>query len=334
MKPSEELMLLLELNKFDITRFRLKKQLEYEDTGNIDLYRHKTYADLVISHYLYDDSLETRHKNPLTYNQTWDNGINSLSQFYVNHPDINKEVTLGDFLLQESANDISKESILKDVIYVWVEEHKESNLTKMENLREMLILLPKKSKTYKKHSKVAFFFAILSAVFLLLFYVRPSLLQPSSINFIANYVQDWNNLVSDIPWYNFLGILSIFLFVFYAVLNNVFSRKINNVKDIKKRKANKLFVKWEKEMGKSRAKQLKILNAYVDSVLEDPTRSSIELKKLNGPEVLMTKYKKYVQVIEHKYDYKLHQTHSYFKITFLCFTHGLYRIHYSGICLD
>ena len=34
MKPSEELMLLLELNGFDVLKFKLKKQLEFEKTGN------------------------------------------------------------------------------------------------------------------------------------------------------------------------------------------------------------------------------------------------------------------------------------------------------------
>ena len=64
---SEELMLLLELNGYDITKYKLKKQLEFEKTGNIDLYRHKRFADLLVSHYSYVENADHYHRNPLTY---------------------------------------------------------------------------------------------------------------------------------------------------------------------------------------------------------------------------------------------------------------------------
>ena len=67
MKKSEELMLLLELNGYDISKFKLKKQLEYEKTGNIDLYKHKRYADLLISHYSFSGEKDHLHRNPLTF---------------------------------------------------------------------------------------------------------------------------------------------------------------------------------------------------------------------------------------------------------------------------
>jgi len=246
MKPSEELMLLLELNNFDITRFKLKKHLEYEENRNIDLFIHQTYADLVISHYQFDESLDIRHRNPLTFNHTWDKGINSLSQFYVNHQDVNKEVTLGDFLLQESINEIRKENVLNDILYAWIDEHKTSSSVKLENYRELLILLPKKDKSYKKPSNIKFFVAILLSLLPIFLYAKPSLLQPSSISFVSNYIQDWNNLLSDFLWYYFIGIGSIILLLLYAVLNKVYAGTTNNVKDITKRKAVRIYSKWEK----------------------------------------------------------------------------------------
>ena len=67
MKSSEELMLLLELNGFDIQKYKLKKQLEYEKTGNLELYKHKKYADLVVCHYTFNEDSNFFHRNPLTY---------------------------------------------------------------------------------------------------------------------------------------------------------------------------------------------------------------------------------------------------------------------------
>ena len=58
-------MLLLELNGYDVKKFKLRKQLEYEETGNMDLYKHKKFADLLISHYSY---VEDNNDNPIDIN--------------------------------------------------------------------------------------------------------------------------------------------------------------------------------------------------------------------------------------------------------------------------
>jgi hypothetical protein len=302
MKPSEELMLLLELNNYEVTRFKLKKQLEYEETGNIDLFHHNKFADLVISHYLYEDSLDKRHKNPLMYHQNWDTSINSISQFYVIHPEIDKEVTLGDFLLQESLDGVSNEKVLRDVFDVWVEEHEELSLRKMENLRDMAILLPEKSEIYKKPSTFGFFVSILLVIFLLIFYVRPLLLQPASLDFITKFIQDWNQLIHDIPMYYMSGIIIVAMLISYTVSNYLFSRINKNVKSIKEKKAIKMFGKWKKSIEKLREKQSKIIENYIDKVVEDPTKSFLDLKKLNRPELQLEKYKTSIMAMEYRYD--------------------------------
>ena len=99
MKSSEELMLLLELNGYDVKKFKLRKQLEYEETGNMDLYKHKKFADLLISHYSYVEDKDFFHRNPLTYKKDWGEEIKSLDQFYVTHTDFEGEMTLKEFLL-------------------------------------------------------------------------------------------------------------------------------------------------------------------------------------------------------------------------------------------
>ncbi len=86
MNSSEELMLLLELNGFDITKFKLKMQLQYEKTGNIELYKHKKYADLVVCHYSFEEDEDYFHRNPLTYRSSWGKDVNSIDQFILNIP--------------------------------------------------------------------------------------------------------------------------------------------------------------------------------------------------------------------------------------------------------
>ncbi len=303
MKPSEELMLLLELNGFDVTKYKLKKQLEYEDSGNLDLYRHKKYADLVTCHYQFSENEDFLHRNPLTYRADWAKSINSIDQFIFSHPDLEEEMNLKEFLALEDFNAINRESILYDVLDAWVEEYREASITQMENLREMIKLLPKKSKKYRMPSKMTLIFTVLLAFFSILLFKNPTVLQPSFIVFIADLVGEYNQLLYDVDWYSLLGLISIILLALAGVLNNALSRFIRDVRSEKNKHAERTFDKWEKDMKNSRLKQSGLLEDYVDLVVKKPKKSFLELKTLIGPELLMKKFKSYVRMIEGKYDW-------------------------------
>ena len=131
-------MCLLELNGFDITKYKLKKQLEYEKTGNTQLYRYKKYADLLVSHYSFKDNTDYFHRNPLTYKPDWGKEVQSIDQFYVTHPEFDSEMTLKEFFELDTFNEVTRESILYDILDGWVEEYRESSITQMENLKEMI----------------------------------------------------------------------------------------------------------------------------------------------------------------------------------------------------
>ena len=103
MKPGEELMLLLELNDFDILKFKLRKQLEYEDSGNSDIYKHKKYSDLIISHYSFKENKDYFHRNPLSYETTWPRSVKSIDQFIFTHPDLDEETIRKLKVVEESA---------------------------------------------------------------------------------------------------------------------------------------------------------------------------------------------------------------------------------------
>lgn len=303
MKPSEEVMLLLELNNFDVLKYKLKKQLEYEESGNLDLYKHKKYADLIVSHYLFQENEDFLHRNPLTYSSSWPKSVNSLDQFLFSHPDLDEETTLKEFLALEDFDAINKESILYDVLDAWVEEYREASITKMENLREMIKLLPKKSKKHRKPSKMTFLFTVLLALLGIMLFKNPTLLQPSFFTFLANIVGDYNQLLYDVSWYSLLGVSSIILLSTYAVLNNALSRFIKDVRSEKNKHAERTFDKWEVDMKNSRLKQSGVLEDYVDLVVKKPSKCFLELKTLIGPEILMSKFKTYVRMIEGKYDW-------------------------------
>ncbi|MCK5761310.1 MAG: hypothetical protein KAH16_00275 [Candidatus Izimaplasma sp.] len=323
MKPSEELMLLLELNNFDILKYKLKKQLEYEVSGNLDLYRHKKYADLVVSYYLFKENEDFLHRNPLTYRTDWAKGINSIDQFIFTHPDLDGETTLKDFLALKDFNKINRESILYDILDDWVEEYRDASITQMENLREMIKLLPKKSRKYRKPSKGTFLLAVTLALFTILIFKNPTILQPAYIDFISNLIGNYNQLLYSIPWYSLFGVTSILLLVTYAVLNNALSRFIKDVRSEKNKHTERTFDKWEEDMKNSRLKQSGILEDYVDLVIKKPSKSFLDLKTLIGPEILMNKFKSYVRMIEGKFDWMTKHYEKLMKALRILFTIAL-----------
>ena len=317
MKSSEELMLLLELNGFDVKKYKLKKQLEYEKTGNLELYKHKKYADLIVCHYAFNEDSDYYHRNPLTYQESWDTDVRSIDQFYIQHPDLEIEITLKEFLNLKEFNKINQESILYDVLDNWVEEYRESSITQMENLREMVKLLPKKSKKYRKPSKITFFTSILLALILMFLFKSPDSLKPTFLgflNFWPELVDDYVQLLYDVPWYSFLGNLAIILMIGYAVLNNFITRYIRDVRSEKNKHAEQTFDRWEQDMKDLRLKQAGILEDYVDLVIKKPKKSELELKQLISPSILLRKFKDYVQMIEKRYDWMTKYYKKIFKI--------------------
>jgi len=302
MKPSEELMLLLELNGFDVLKFKLKKQLEFEKTGNMDLYRHKKLKNLIISHYMYEDDSDYLHRNPLTYRKTWSADIESIDQFYVKHTDFDGNPTLKEFLAMEQFDEINRESILYDILDGWVEEYRESSITQMENLRQMIELLPKKNRKYKKPSKIILLFSILFALFGMFLFKSPSILSPSFLPFLGPLVEDYVALLYEFWWYSLLGNVAIYMFVIYAVGNNFFSRYMKDIRSEKSKHAQKTFDKWDQDMKNERLKQAGILEDYVDVVVQKPKESSLDINTLVSPEILVDKFKAYVLMIERKYD--------------------------------
>lgn len=303
MTTGEELLLLLELNGFDITKYRLKKQLEYEKSGNFNLFKFKKFSDLVVSNYNYTPDKDYFHRNPLTYNESWEDETFTIDQFYVSHPDLPENITLGEFLEISTLSEVSKESILYDILDEWVEEYREASIIQMENLREMISLLPKKNNKYRKPSRIAFILSLLFTLTLVLIYKNPGLLQPAIFPFIGRLVNDYHALLYESSFYSFLGVFTILILSIYVIASNLITRLIKDARLEKNKRILAIFDKWDKDIKDLRIDQSGYLEDYVDAVMQNPKITLLEIKQLGEPEKLLKKFKDYVRLVENRFDW-------------------------------
>lgn len=294
-------MLLLELNGYDITKFKLKKQLEYEKTGNNDLYKHSTYADLVVSHYKFEEQHDYSHRNPLMYSDAWSSSVNSIDQFYFQHPELYSDMTIKEVSEVESMKQDKKEQIISDAIEGWTEEYKVSSTLQMEHLKQLIQLLPKKNKTYKKPGKLSIFVFIILLLFMAFLYRSPQMLMPSFLPMTHDFVTNFNQLLYDYDLFSLAGFITILFTAFYIVFNNALSRYIRDVSNEKNKHAKRVFKKWGKDLAKARKAQEKLLKGYAKSAANGKTK--YELKSLVGPERKLGKYKWYVAMVNQRYDW-------------------------------
>lgn len=293
MKPSEELMLLLELNQFFVTRFKLKKQLEYEKSKNTALFHYDNYEDLVLHQYVSQDYHIDLHKNPLIDRTHWGTKIKRFNEFYINHPELKEEITLQIFLSSDTLNEIDKKRILHDILNQWVDEYQKASAEKMNDLKILASFLPATNKKYKSPNKVKLL--IVGILFTAM---------------IALYIQGMKGLLEDIAIYRYLGIFVIFLLVIYVVSHSLIASYIHNIKIDKKAYAVKTINQWEEKMAKYKQKQEKLTGKFTSVILKNPEIECLSIKKLIGPETPIRNLTSYVKKMEHKFDLmtKNHQT--------------------------
>jgi hypothetical protein len=301
MKPSEKLMLLLELNGYDVTKFKLKKQLEYEKTGNNDLYKHSKYADLIVSHYQFEEKHDYLHRNPLLYNDSWGTDINSIDQFYFTHPDIYNDMTFEGLVESDSFDKDKKKKIISEVLNQWTDEYKEASTVQMEHLKQLVQLLPKKSKIYKRPGKLSVILLVLVLLFWAFLYRSPEMLMPSFLTMTHTFVTNFNQLLYDYDVFSLAGFITILFTAFYIVFNNAVGMFMRDVSGEKGRHARRTFKKWGKDMAKARTLQKKALNNYVNLAAKGKTK--LDLKSITTPERKLEKYKWYVAMVNRRYDW-------------------------------
>ena len=303
MRPSEKLMLLLELNGYDITQFKLKKQLEYEKTGNNDLYKHSTYADLIVSHYKFEEEHDYPHRNPLLYNDSWSTEITSIDQFYFTHPDLYSDMTFKQLAEINTMDKKDREKVIIDVIDGWTEEYKVSSTIQMNHLKQMIQMLPKKSKTYKRPGKLSVFLFVIILLFMAFLYRTPEILTPTFLQEtpIHTFVTNFNQLLYDYDYFSLYGFITILFTAFYIIFNNALGLFMRDVSSENSKQARRIFKKWGKGLAKMRKTQEKTLKDYAKDAAKGKTK--LDLKQLVAPERKIAKYKWYVAMVNNRYDW-------------------------------
>jgi hypothetical protein len=303
MRPSEKLVLMLELNNFNIDSLLLKKRIDSELSGNVELHLCNTYSDLIISNYLYEENTDYTTINPLTYRVDSSKEVDSLDQLVIKHPDVGKRLTIKEFLSIEIFSEAEKRNILNDVIHTWLNEYKEARSKSISDLNELFFIITGENSGYRKPSKIAFILGFIFALFNVVLFVNHGTLQLGFLSSLSNYIEEWSLLLNESLIFSVFGVFTILLFLLYAFQNYVLSTKINGVMREKTSKAIKKIYKWDNDMNKVMSKKTKTLEKYVNLVIKKPDKSNFEMKKLNTYELILEKNRSYVKKVERKHDW-------------------------------
>jgi hypothetical protein len=319
MQPGEELMLLLELNGFDVKKYRLKKQFEFGKNATSKIHEQKTVKDLLMKQYLQKGYIDAFHRNPLYFNPGLYKTNSSIDQFYVIHPDLLDNVTLKDVIVSNEFNDVHKESVIYDILDNWIEEYRENTIIRLEHLQELLALLPRKNKKYKKPSRFPLMISLIAAFMTIFIFMNPSFFQFPLLFLLNNYINNMIPYMTDNWWFSLLGSLSIYMLLIYVISNVFFRRYLKEIRSEKNKDTQRLFEKWKKDVESLRLEQAGILEDYVDQVLQNPSNSKLDIFLLSAPEKLMGKLTNYVMLVHRKYDYMTKHYRTFRKVLRLLF---------------
>jgi len=300
MKPSEKLILMLELNNYNIDNIILKKQIECKKSRNLDLHNYNNYSDLIIYEYLYEDNEDYTVRNPLSYKTDLWKEVESLDQLVVKHPDVGKKLSIKDFLSIEIFSDSEKKDILNGIMKSWVNDYRETTSKNLKDLQRLFFIITKNDK-YKKPSKVALIVGFLFLLFNIVLFTMPQIFQFKLIPSLSDYIDSWNQLLQNTPIYTGYGAFVILLFALYAFQSYSLFRRIKGIMREKESSVIRKIYKWDIDMEKAISKQSRKLEKYVDLVIKKPDKSRLDLKTLSNTEILQDKYKLYVKKTEKKY---------------------------------
>lgn len=307
MNDGDKLMLLFEMLGNDVSKYKFKRQLEFEEYGNTDLYKTKTLEGMLLKCRNKVDS-DYYSKNPLTYTTHWQMEDRSLLNFYIKHPDIVGSITFGQLLKSDAYTEIMKESIIYDVCDAWVQEYRDFCYYRMKNIDTMFELLPE----HKKYSPPFFLFkwgSLFLIVILLWIFNNPSLL---NIGIISNM----NEPLAYNVTYNLVGILAILSLVVYLVVASAIGKIVRDIRKDKKLKKDKVFADLDEKVQLKRLNQSTVLEKFITDYFNKEEDLIFDISLFAGPEKHMRKAVLYTRAVERRYDY---MTRYYGGIKFILF---------------
>lgn len=298
MKPSEKLLLLLELNEFDVSSIRIKKQLEYEQNGNVDIYRYYKLTDIISNHYEFQNS-DILRRNPLNYHPSWKKTVKSLDQFFITHPEIGDGVTLKEFINAKQVAPEDRERVIHEVIEGWIDESRNLQDAKIQALNDVVSLIQSEDKAYKKPSRflllLSFLFVVVGAFITLV----PQFIDVSFATDMVPFLEDYITVTNSTSWFLYLGYGATGLLLLYFVSNILYSRSI---KSKTKFDTDKLFDTLDRDLKYQQFLQSKAFNEYVKLVIKKPHKSTLKIPTLLAPNNLVSDIKNRIMAMVHKFD--------------------------------
>ena len=171
----------------------------------------------------------------------------------------------------------------------------------MDHLKQLIQLLPKKSKAYKRPGKLSVFLLIIAILLMAFLYRSPKMLMPSFLTLTHTFVTNFNQLLYDYDLFSLAGFVTILFTTFYIVFNNALSMLMRDVNNEKSKYARRTFKKWGKTLAKARKLQENTLQGYAGAASKGKTK--LDLKSLAAPEKRLGKYKWYVGMVNRRYDW-------------------------------
>lgn len=268
MTAGEELMVFLEMNGYDISKYKLKKQLSFFKIGKISLIHKKTLEDFLLTYYKSED-LDVLHTNPLIYLDLWKNHKVdkvkvSIFDFYIKHSRIENTVTLQSFIEDATIKEEIKRRILNEIVNKWVQDYKEYSQAVFSNVNEWADLMMRDVEYFRIPTIYKTLAICVVFVVLFLSYFSP-------ITFFNMY----NQAILQTLWFNIYFIVAITVTTIYILRTDLFRKKVKNVK-----------VSWKKQIIKNEKKMNKKLEKFsfqFDNLFENEKLISRKktLKKLN-----------------------------------------------------
>jgi hypothetical protein len=273
MTAGEELMVFLEMNGYNIAKYKKKQQLSKFKTGNISLMHKKTLEDFLLTYYQSENS-EVLHINPLIYIDLWqkhkiEKEKVEIFDFYIIHPRIEADITLQSFIDDATIKEEIKRRILNEVIDKWVQDYKEYSKAIVSNINEWADEMIEDVEYYR--IPTLFKTIGISVVFIILF-----LTYFSKITFFNMYQQEIMKTV----WFNIYFIAIFTIAAIYIVKTDLFRKRVKNVK-----------TSWKKQIVRQERKIDKQLDKFTfvfeDLIVNDELiKRRKVLKKLSSVETV------------------------------------------------
>jgi hypothetical protein len=176
LNKADELMVFLEMNGYDVSKYCYKKQLFDNDFGNLSAVDGNTLEEVLISLKDTKDN-DLLNSNPLVYLSLWEKTKRKeetieLGDFYINNPRITERMTLQELIDNPTIKEDIKIHVIQDQLLKWNHEYKKFVKRTIYIANEWMELMTREVEYFKMPSIINIILSILG-FFIILFTINP-----------------------------------------------------------------------------------------------------------------------------------------------------------------